>query len=93
MLRTADAAPGAMMGVVMGTWLGKVVVVIAVLAVLRGMDFYDRYVLAAVVAVAVVGSALLDYRAVSRGRVPYVQPVGASPKVPERDNSDTHDAP
>jgi hypothetical protein len=25
--------------------------------------------------------------------VPYVQPVGASPKVPERDNSDTHDAP
>jgi hypothetical protein len=93
MLRTAHSAPGTMMGVVMGTWLGKVVVVIAVLAVLRGMDFYDRYVLAAVVAVAVVGSALLDYRAVSRGRVPYVQPVGASPKVPERDNSDTPDEP
>ncbi|HEY0214917.1 MAG TPA: hypothetical protein VGC57_00825 [Cellulomonas sp.] len=88
MLRTAHAAPGTMMAVVMGTWLGKLVVVIAVLAVLRGMDFYDRYVLAVVVAVAVIGSALLDYRAVARGRVPYVEPGRVGPKVPDRDVSD-----
>lgn len=88
MLRTAHAAPSTMMAVVMGTWLGKIAVVIVLLAVLRGMDFYDRYVLVVVVAVAVIGSALLDYRAVSHGRVPYVQPVQASPKVPDPDASD-----
>lgn len=88
MLTTDGAAPGRMMAVIMGAWLGKVVVVIVLLAVLRGMDFYDRYVLAAVVAVAVIGSALLDYRAVSRGRVPYIQPSGAGSKVPNGDDPD-----
>nr|WP_240933665.1 hypothetical protein [Cellulomonas sp. IC4_254] len=88
MLKTDTAAPGRMMAVIMGTWLGKLVVVIVVLAVLRGMDFYDRYVLAVVVAVAVIGSALLDYRAVSRGRVPYVSPTGAGSKVPNGDEPD-----
>ncbi|MBD3777883.1 MULTISPECIES: hypothetical protein [unclassified Cellulomonas] len=88
MLRTSHTAPGKMMAVIMGTWLGKLAVVVVVLAVLRGMDFYDRYVLAVVVAVAVIGSALLDYRAVQRGRVPYVSPSGSGPKVPNRDEPD-----
>ncbi len=88
MLRTSHTAPGTMMAVIMGTWLGKLAVVVVVLAVLRGMDFYDRYVLAVVVAVAVIGSALLDYRAVARGRVPYVSPSGTGPKVPNGDKSD-----
>ncbi|GIG30246.1 hypothetical protein [Cellulomonas marina] len=72
MLRTAHATPQAMAGVVMGAWLVKVVVVVAALAVLRGMDFYSRPVLAGVLAVGVIGSALLDYRAVQRARIPYV---------------------
>ncbi len=88
MLTTSAAAPGRMMAVIMGTWLGKLAVVIVVLAILRGMDFYDRYVLAAVVAVAVIGSALLDYRAVAQGRVPYVTPGEPGPKVPNGDDSD-----
>jgi hypothetical protein len=87
MLTTSHTAPGTMMAVIMGTWLGKLAVVIVLLAVLRGMDFYDRYVLAVVVAVAVIGSALLDYRAVSRGRVPYVSPSGTGSKVPNRDDA------
>jgi hypothetical protein len=77
-----------MMAVIMGTWLGKLAVVIVLLAILRGMDFYDRVVLAVVVAVAVIGSALLDYRAVSRGRVPYVSPSGTGSKVPNVDEPD-----
>ncbi len=77
MLRTARSDMRTMAAVVMGTWLGKVVVVVVVLAILRDMDFYDRGVLAVVVAVGVIGSALLDYRAVSQGRLPYVEP-GAS---------------
>jgi hypothetical protein len=74
MLRTSGATPARMAGVVMGAWLGKFVVLIAVLAVLRGQDFYSRVVLAVVLVVGVVGSAFLDLRAVQRGRVPYVAP-------------------
>jgi hypothetical protein len=60
--------------VVMGGWLVKIVVLIVVLAVLSGQDFYDRWVLMAVVTVGAIGSAVLDYRAVKDGRVTYVQP-------------------
>ena len=74
MLRTVGASPTAMAGVVMGAWVAKLVVLIVVLAVLRGRDFYQPWVLMAVVAVGAIGSSLLDYRAVSRGRIPYVQP-------------------
>ena len=74
MLRTTRAAPQVMAGVVMGTWLAKVLVVIVVLAILRGLDFYSAPVLAGVLALGAIGSALLDYRAVSTGRVPYVEP-------------------
>ncbi|GAB2472726.1 hypothetical protein [Xylanimonas ulmi] len=74
MLRSVGASPTAMAGIVMGTWVAKIVVLIAVLAVLRGRDFYQPWVLLVVVAVGAIGSSLLDYRAVTRGRVPYVQP-------------------
>lgn len=74
MLRTVDASPSTTAGVVMGSWLVKMVVLIVILVVLRGMDFYDRWVFAAVLLVGVIGSAVLDYRAVSRGRIPYVEP-------------------
>ena len=74
MLRTVRSSPAAMAGVVMGTWLAKVLLLVVVLAVLRPLDFYSAPVLGGVLAVAVVGSALLDYRAVTSGRVPYVEP-------------------
>lgn len=79
MLLTSRKPPATMAAVVMGAWLGKVVVLIAVLAVLRGQDFYDRVVLAAVLLVGVVGSAFLDLRAVRGGRVPYVTPASEGP--------------
>ncbi|MFI2704120.1 hypothetical protein [Cellulosimicrobium composti] len=74
MLRTVDATPTTTAAVVMGSWLAKMVVLIVILVVLRGMDFYDRWVFAGVLLVGVIGSAVLDYRAVTRGRVPYVEP-------------------
>jgi hypothetical protein len=76
MLLTSRSRATTMAAVVMGAWLGKVVVLIAVLALLRGEDFYHRGVLAAVLLVGVLGSALLDLRAVRVGRVPYVTPAG-----------------
>jgi hypothetical protein len=60
--------------VVMGAWMAKIVVLIVVLIAIRGRDFYEPWILLVVVALGAVGSALLDYRAVLRGRVPYVQP-------------------
>lgn len=78
MLRTLDASPTTMAAVVMGTWLAKVLVVIVVLALVRDLEFYSRGVLAAVLALGVVGSAVLDFRAVNGGRVPYVEPGGTT---------------
>jgi len=74
MLVTARASVQRLAAVVLGAWLGKVVVVIVVLALIQDRDFYDKPVLAVVLLIGVVGSAVLDYRAVSRGRVPYVEP-------------------
>ena len=78
MLRTVRSTPQVMAGVVMGTWLAKVLVVIVVLAVIKDLDFYSKPVLAAVLLVGVLGSAYLDYRAVTRSHVPYVEPSDAS---------------
>ncbi len=73
MLRTVGSGPTAMAAFVMGAWIVKMIVLIAVLAVLRSHEFFNPYVLFGVVAVGAIGSALLDYRAVGRSRVPYVQ--------------------
>jgi len=74
MLATANSAPATTGTVITGAWLAKMIVVIALLAVLRELDFYHHTVFGVVLLAGVLGSALLDYRAVSRGRVPYVQP-------------------
>lgn len=79
MLRTMRSSPARMAAVVMGTWLAKVLAVVVVLAVLRPLDFYSKPVLGAVLAVGVLGCAVLDYRAVTRGRVPYVEPAAPGP--------------
>ena len=79
MLLTARSTATRMAAVVMGAWLGKVIVLIAVLALIRDEDFYHRGVLAAVLFAGVIGSALLDLRAVRVGRVPYVTPAGGGP--------------
>ncbi|BDZ42959.1 hypothetical protein GCM10025865_22580 [Paraoerskovia sediminicola] len=74
MHRTAGSSATTMAAVVMGSWIAKMVVVVAALVVLRGMDFYNTYVFAAVLLVGTIGSAFVDYRAVDRSRVPYVEP-------------------
>lgn len=74
MARTARSTPTTTAAVVLGSWLVKIVLLGIVLAVLRNYEFYDRVVFAVVLLVGVIGSALLDYRAVDRGRIPYVSP-------------------
>ena len=72
-LRTARSAPTTMMAVIMGAWLGKLIVVIVVLVILKQFDFYNPQVLFLVSIAGVIGSAVLDARAVQRGRVGYFE--------------------
>ncbi|MDO8108276.1 hypothetical protein Q6348_13830 [Isoptericola sp. b441] len=73
-LRTTRSSATTTAGVVLGAWLGKMLLLMVVLAVLADRDFYDRRVLVGVLVVGALGSALLDYRAVAKGRVPYSAP-------------------
>ncbi len=71
--RTTHSPATTMMAVVLGAWLVKIIVVIAVFVVLKPLDFYNPQVLALVSFAGVIGSAVLDARAVQRGRVPYFE--------------------
>ncbi len=59
---------------VLGSWLVKLVLLIAVLALLRDQDFYSRPALFVSLLVGTVGSLLLEARVVSSTQVPYVEP-------------------
>jgi len=74
MLKTAGASATTTAAVVMGSWLAKMLVLILALALLRQFDFYDKWLLGGVLMVGVIGAAVIDYRAVARGRVPNVTP-------------------
>jgi len=71
---TIGAAPVSMAATIMLTWLAKLIILIAVLAFLRGRDFYHPQLLFAVIAVGVVGSLILQALVLKRGRAPYVVP-------------------
>lgn len=59
---------------VLGSWLVKMALLIVVLAVLRGQDFYSRPALFVSLLVGTVGSLLLEARIVTSTQVPYVEP-------------------
>lgn len=73
-LRTTQSSVTTTGAVILGAWLLKMIVLVVLFAVLDDLDFYHRGVMVTVLLVGVLGSVLLDYRAVTRGRVPYVQP-------------------
>ena len=64
---------------VLGSWLVKVVVLIAVLATIRDRSFYDREVFVVVFAVTLVLVLVFEALAVVRTRVTYVEPVEDTP--------------
>lgn len=84
-LRTADAPVTTTGAVILGAWLVKMVVIVALFAVLDDQQFYDRDVLVLVLVVGVLGSVYLDYLAVTAGRVPYVEPATERPPHPTDD--------
>jgi hypothetical protein len=59
---------------VFGTWLIKIVVLIATLALLRRHTFFNPYVLFAVLALGTIGAVVIESLAVHRSRMLYVAP-------------------
>ncbi len=53
-LATANTSPSTTMAVVLGSWMLKLIVLIVVLFVLRGMDFYDNAALGVTVILALI---------------------------------------
>lgn len=53
-LATANTSPSTTMAVVLGSWMLKLIVLIVVLFVLRGMDFYDTAALGVTVILALI---------------------------------------
>jgi hypothetical protein len=78
-LATANAEPTTLAGILLGSWLLKLVLAIIVMVVLRGMDFYSRGTFVAVIALAVVGLLTVETRAVLRTNVAYVDPLPSGP--------------
>ncbi len=59
-------------GIVLGAWLLKFIVFIAILLVLRGQPFLEPVVFFFAIIAAVIGSLVVDVLAYVRARVPYV---------------------
>ena|SRR5882757_6376093 len=67
-------------GIVLGMWLLKFAVFIAVLLLVRGQNWMNPYVFFIAVVAAVIGSLVADMVALAGARVPYVG--GMEPSAP-----------
>jgi hypothetical protein len=74
-------------GVVLGTWVLKILLFVVFAFWLRAQSWIDGRVFFAVVIIAVIGSLVLDLLAFIRTRVPYVSDV----ELPGDDRSDKDD--
>ncbi len=72
--RTAEATPVTTGAIVLGSWLLKMIVLVAALAVLKDAEFYSKPVFAVVLLAGGLASAAIDYLAIRRSRLPYVDP-------------------
>lgn len=72
MLVTAGSDLARTGAVALAAWVLKAAILIGAFIALRGSDLVSRPIFSLVVVVGVLGSLALDYRAVARGRVPYV---------------------
>jgi hypothetical protein len=66
---------GAFFGIVLGGWLLKFVVFIALVVILRGQPWVQPIVLFVSIVVGVIGSLVVDLLVVARSRVPYVSDI------------------
>ena len=77
-LITVRVRPEVFGAAILGSWLIKIVVLIAVLAVLSRADFFDRGIFFAAFVVGTVGYLVTEAIIVVRTRVPYIEPENRS---------------
>ena len=73
-LWTARVRPEWLGAAVLGSWLIKVIVLIAVLAWLSNADFYNRAIFFVMLLIGTIGYLVVEAAIVLRTRVPYVDP-------------------
>jgi len=73
-LRTAGASAEKLGAIVLGSWLVKIVVLIAVLAWLKDQHFYHRGAFFAALLIATFGMLILEAMITLKTKVPYVDP-------------------
>ncbi len=80
----SEAAIGAFFGIVMGGWLVKFVVFLALMFLLRGQPWIQPVVLLLSIIAGVIGSLVVDVVVVMKSRMPYASDV-TLPKAPSDD--------
>lgn len=73
-----NAPPTTTGGVLMGSWLVKLLVAIGVMVVLRGMDFYNDKALVLTIVATLIVMLTAETMAIVRTKVPYVDPESSS---------------
>jgi len=71
----SEAAVGAFFGIVLGGWLLKFVVFLALVVVLKDQEWVQPVVLFLSIVAGVVGSLVVDAVVVMRSRIPYVSDI------------------
>lgn len=71
-LMTANSTPTTTMGVVLGSWLVKVALVLIVMLIIQDMDFYSRPALAVTIIVTMVAALATETYAVTKTQRLYV---------------------
>ncbi|PFG20295.1 hypothetical protein [Serinibacter salmoneus] len=75
MLVSEGRSPQFLAIAVLGGWLAKMAVIIALLAVLANFTFYNRYVFVATMMVIVLASLVIEMQVVRGARIPVTQDV------------------
>lgn len=74
MMLTADRPVHVMSAAGVGGWIIKMFLLFVVLVLVKDRDFYDPQVFFVVLALAVLGSLVIEMRALLRARIPTVEP-------------------
>ncbi|MEY2635379.1 MAG: hypothetical protein RIS75_1319 [Actinomycetota bacterium] len=73
-LKTAGVSAEKLGAIVLGSWLLKIIALLAALAWLRGQDFYDRPIFFATFLIATIGLLVTEALISLKTKVPYVDP-------------------
>ncbi len=73
-LATANSRAATMGATLLGTWLLKLIVVILVVALIKGMDFYSRPALVVTMALSLVVVLAVETWTVMRSNAPVIEP-------------------